>query len=148
MRFVRRLVPLALLGTLLVAGGVAYATIGDGGVINGCYDSGGNLKIVSAPPCPKGYTALSWNQQGPSGPAGAKGEKGERGPAGAVCEQKTLYGGTNGEVVLPPASFGPLASQMNPSQEESAGNATATCPGTLRNFSVTLSGSAGASSSS
>src|SRR5262245_2750514 len=85
MRFVRRVLPLALLGTLLAAGGAAYATIGDGGVINACYDSGGNLKLVSAPPCPKGYTALSWNQQGPSGPpgqAGAKGERGETGPSG------------------------------------------------------------------
>ena len=79
------LLSIAMAGALLVAGGVAYATIGDGGVIQGCYDSGGNLKVVAAPPCPKGYTALQWNEQGPSGPAGptgAKGDKGDTGPTG------------------------------------------------------------------
>jgi hypothetical protein len=52
----------ALAATAL-AGGIAWAAIpGDGGVIQGCYDSGGNLKVVSAPPCPKGYTPLAWNE--------------------------------------------------------------------------------------
>jgi hypothetical protein len=76
----------------LVAGTTtAYAAIAgpiDGsGVIHGCYDSGGNLKVVdaSAPGCPKGYTGLNWNQQGaagPAGPAGPKGDTGAQGPAG------------------------------------------------------------------
>ena len=73
------LLSIAMAGALLVAGGVAYATIGDGVVIQGCYDSGGNLKVVAAPPCPKGYTALQWNEQGPSGPAGPTGAKGDKG---------------------------------------------------------------------
>jgi len=60
----------------LLAGGVAWATIGSGGVIQGCYDSGGNLKVVNALPCPKGYTGLQWNQQGPAGKDGAPGVSG------------------------------------------------------------------------
>jgi hypothetical protein len=71
--FVRRstrvlAVAVALVG---VAAGVAYATgsiPGANGVIQGCYDSGGNLKVVASLPCPKGYTALQWSQQGPADP--------------------------------------------------------------------------------
>jgi hypothetical protein len=68
--------------TTIAAGGVAWAAIGDGGVIQGCYDSGGNVKVVAALPCPKGYTALSWNQKGDPGPKGDAGAKGDPGPAG------------------------------------------------------------------
>lgn len=57
-----------------LAGGVAWATIPDsGGVIQGCYNNGGNLKVVSELPCPKGYTSLPWNQQGPKGDPGTDG---------------------------------------------------------------------------
>jgi hypothetical protein len=52
---------------IMLAGGVAWAAIGDGGVIQGCYDSGGNVKVVAALPCPRGYTPFQWNQQGPPG---------------------------------------------------------------------------------
>ena len=59
-----------LVAVCLVVGVGAVATvvqasiggIGGGGVIQGCYDSGGNVKVVAALPCPKGYTALQWNQ--------------------------------------------------------------------------------------
>jgi hypothetical protein len=37
---------------------VAFGAVGDGGVIQACYDSGGNVKVVPALPCPKGYTTL------------------------------------------------------------------------------------------
>jgi hypothetical protein len=64
-------------------GSIAWAAIpGAGGVIQGCYDSGGNLKVVEALPCAKGYTALQWNQQGPQGLQGPKGDKGDLGPQG------------------------------------------------------------------
>jgi hypothetical protein len=75
----------ALSGTLLagaLAGGIAWASIGDGGVIQSCYDSGGNLKVIASLPCPKGYTAVSWNQKGDPGPKGDAGAKGDPGPAG------------------------------------------------------------------
>jgi len=68
-----------------VVAGVAYAAggiPGADGVIQGCYDAGGNLKVVASLPCPKGYTALSWNQAGPQGLKGDKGEPGATGQAG------------------------------------------------------------------
>jgi hypothetical protein len=67
-----------------IAGGLgSAANPGDGGLIQGCYDSGGNVKVVAALPCPKGYTALAWNEQGVKGEKGDKGDKGEAGVAGA-----------------------------------------------------------------
>jgi len=71
----------ALAATVL-AGGIAWSAIGDGGVIQGCYDAGGNLKVVSMLPCPKSYTPLQWNQQGMKGDKGDKGETGQQGPQG------------------------------------------------------------------
>jgi hypothetical protein len=57
-----------------LAGGVAWAAIPDSdGVIQGCYNSGGNLKVVSELPCPKGWTSLPWNQEGPKGDPGTNG---------------------------------------------------------------------------
>lgn len=51
---------------LAVVGGVAWAAIpGPGGVIQGCYDGGGNLKVVEQLPCPKGSKPIAWNQTGP-----------------------------------------------------------------------------------
>src|SRR5262245_575265 len=68
---------------IMLAGGVAWAAIGDGGVIQGCYDSGGNVKVVSALPCPKGYTPFQWNQQGLKGDPGPQGPPGTNGQNGA-----------------------------------------------------------------
>ena len=57
-----------------LAGGVAWAAIPDSsGVIKGCYSSGGNLKVVSELPCPKGFTSLPWNQEGAKGDRGTDG---------------------------------------------------------------------------
>ena len=68
----------------VVGVGYAFGAIpGTGGVIQGCYDSGGNLKVVNALPCPKGSTALSWNQTGPTGPPGETGATGASGATGA-----------------------------------------------------------------
>jgi hypothetical protein len=51
----------ALVGAVIavvVAGGVAWATIPPmpGGVIQGCYDAGGNVKVVEALPRPARHT--------------------------------------------------------------------------------------------
>jgi len=75
----------ALLAVIAIAatGSIGWAAIpGAGGVIQGCYDSGGNLKVVQALPCPKGFTALQWNQQGVQGLPGPKGDKGDPGAVG------------------------------------------------------------------
>src|SRR5690348_5482240 len=71
-----------------VAASVAWAASpGDGGVILGCYDSGGNVKVVAALPCPKGYTALQWNVQGVKGDQGIQGIQGEKGDKGDKGDQ-------------------------------------------------------------
>ena len=76
----------AVVATAL-AGSVALAAIpGPGGVIQGCYDSGGNLKVVEALSCPKNYTALRWNQQGIQGLPGADGEDGTDGTSPTVVQ--------------------------------------------------------------
>src|SRR5262245_47054936 len=67
-----------------LAGGVAWAAIPDsGGVIQGCYNNGGNLKVVPELPCPKGWTSLPWNQEG------AKGEPGTDGVSPTVTQLTT-----------------------------------------------------------
>jgi Collagen triple helix repeat (20 copies) len=77
----------AAVAALLVAAGVAYATIPDGsGVIHGCYArSGGSLRVIDngVTNCRSGETALQWNVQGPPGPQGQQGTTGPQGPAGA-----------------------------------------------------------------
>jgi hypothetical protein len=87
------------LGTLIalaaVAAGVALATgvtlpfSGDGNTINGCYSSGGALKLetTSAPTCPSGYVPIHWNVTGPQGPVGPQGIQGARGLTGATGAQ-------------------------------------------------------------
>ncbi len=87
-------------GVVLVLGGGGVAawassagTIpGPDGVIHGCYLSGkSQLKplslVESSTPCPKGFTAIDFNQTGPTGPTGATGATGltgATGPTGAT----------------------------------------------------------------
>jgi hypothetical protein len=77
----------------LVAGGTAAGAAIAGpadsnGVIHGCYDAPnktGSSQLVlqdTSTNCPKGTTAITWNQQGPQGPAGATGPAGPTGPQG------------------------------------------------------------------
>ena len=83
-------VSLALAGMLLACG-VAYATIPDGnGTIHGCYaKSGGALRVidVSVTNCKSTETSLAWNVQGPPGPQGQKGPQGQQGPEGVQGPQ-------------------------------------------------------------
>lgn len=74
--------------SVFVVAGIAFAAIpGPGGVIQGCYNRGGTLKVVISSPCPNGYTALSWNQQGATGATGASGAAGATGATGATGPQ-------------------------------------------------------------
>ena len=82
-------VALAIAAALLVAGGIAYATIPDSsGVIHACYkvdpkgnlDSNATLRVIdpsAAKPdsaaCKNNEQALDWNQQGVQGPPGPTG---------------------------------------------------------------------------
>ena len=97
---------------LAAGGGAAYAasaSIPDSsGVIHGCFKptSNGSLSplgvIDTALPggmCPKGQTALSWNQTGPQGPAGPVGPTGatglDRRPSGPAGPSTAGPGGLN-----------------------------------------------------
>src|SRR6202050_4927690 len=95
MRIKRRYVIPAVVTALLAGGATAaFATViaspVSSGVIYGCYTNAavnGSHAIVvqdAGTTCPKGTTAISWNQTGPTGPAGAKGATGAAGPAGAT----------------------------------------------------------------
>lgn len=83
------LVALATVGVLLVAGGIAYATIPDSsGAIHACYkvdpkgnlDGNATLRVIDpsatkpdSAACKKDEQALDWNQQGVQGPPGPTG---------------------------------------------------------------------------
>jgi hypothetical protein len=98
----------AIAALVVALGGVAYATIPDSkGVIHGCYDSGGNLKVIdtsTVQSCPaKGYKSLDWNRTGPQGPAGSKGDTGPTGPAGAPGVSAAYSTGDGAAVTVPRA---------------------------------------------
>ena len=74
-------VALAIVGTLLVAGGIAYATIPDaGGVIHACYQKNqGTLRVIDtdkAQTCASSESPLNWSQTGPQGQQGPPGPTG------------------------------------------------------------------------
>jgi len=81
-RFTRTPLRAAAVTALLLAAvagttSIALASIPDShGVIHGCYQTKGtahNLKVINnkvTARCPRGYSALNWNQAGPKGPAG------------------------------------------------------------------------------
>jgi Collagen triple helix repeat (20 copies) len=80
-----------LAAVLVAGGGTALATATgpvSGGVITGCYTNaevnGSHAFVLqdSGTACPKGTSAVSWNEQGAAGPAGAAGPQGPAGPAG------------------------------------------------------------------
>ena len=88
-------------GAALVCAAVAYAAIPDSsGVIHGCYDKKGALRVVDpgTGACVKGENALDWSQQGPAGPqgppgsTGATGAQGPQGPTGAQGPAGAAHG--------------------------------------------------------
>lgn len=72
---------------MAAAGTIAYATIPNANVINGCYiKSSGALRVIdpSLSKCNPAETAISWNEVGPGGPVGATGPQGPQGATGAT----------------------------------------------------------------
>jgi hypothetical protein len=79
-------VAVAIAGALLLAGGIAYATIPDSnGVIHACYKSSqGTLRLIDpgkSQACLDSETAVNWSQTGPQGIQGPKGDTGPTGPS-------------------------------------------------------------------
>ena len=74
----------AALGLLALGAGIGWAAVPDSaGVIHGCRNANGGLRIIDTDAggaCGAGEIALNWSQSGPAGPAGAAGPQG---PAGA-----------------------------------------------------------------
>ena len=89
------LVALALTGAGVAGAAIASSGPVSSGVISGCYTNqalnGSHVFVLqdAGTACPKGTTAISWNQTGPAGaagpagPAGAIGAAGPAGPPGA-----------------------------------------------------------------
>jgi hypothetical protein len=72
-------------GVALAAGvSITLPFSGDGNTINGCYSSGGALKLltVGSPACPSGYVPIHWSVIGPKGDKGDPGTNGTPGAAG------------------------------------------------------------------
>jgi hypothetical protein len=106
-----------LAGALVLAGGAAFGAVSSipdsAGVIHGCYDSGGNVKVIDTSvttTCPKGYSALNWNQTGPAGQQGPKGISGssivtsQGAPSGSCTTGDTDIDLADGEVYTCTAS--------------------------------------------
>src|SRR5579859_181475 len=103
-------VPVAVAG-VLVAGGIAFATIPDTGsnLFHGCVNRAtGTLRVIDPAKnqqcLTNGWLAenpITWNQTGPQGPAGttgAAGLKGDTGPQGAAGAPGPVgVGGTKGD---------------------------------------------------
>jgi hypothetical protein len=68
-------------------GGIALAANSAPATIAACYRTGSSPavleRIAGSASCPRGYTKVTWNQQGPQGPRGATGAQGPRGATGA-----------------------------------------------------------------
>jgi len=73
---------------VVVAAGIAQltqASVGSGGVIQGCYKTqNGQLRVIDpdTQACLPSETLISWNQTGPVGPQGPQGIQGPVGPRG------------------------------------------------------------------
>lgn len=82
----------ASIALIVALGGSAYAAaggrVGSDGAIHGCVDRQGRLALVKpGRRCPRGRSALTWNQAGRSGSVGASGThgaQGDRGPQGST----------------------------------------------------------------
>jgi hypothetical protein len=82
----RSLLIVAAIAALGIAAGVAYAAIPDSaGVIRGCYDKNGGLRVIdpsTGSACKNSETALDWSQTGPQGMPGQDGTNGTNGTNG------------------------------------------------------------------
>lgn len=87
------LIIVAVIGT---GAGIALASIPDAsGVIHGCRDNrSGAISVIDSATksCPKGTSAINWNQTGPQGLAGATGAPGPQGPPGTVASLDAING--------------------------------------------------------
>ena len=83
-----RLAVLAAAVLLAAASGIAYAAIpGSDGVIHGCINASGQVRVIdpgAGGSCSTGESALNWNVTGGKGPSGLQGPPGPTGASGAA----------------------------------------------------------------
>ena len=126
---------------LVVGGTAAGAAIASGpvdssGVVHGCYTTnaikGSHFFVIqdAGTSCPRGTTAIMWNQQGPQGPQGSPGPQGPQGAAGPQGPAGTSgWSGqvqytttTDGEIVsaeiLSQAGPSALSAKVDPDNDE------------------------------
>jgi Collagen triple helix repeat (20 copies) len=83
-------VALVALGGTALAANAGGSPVSSTGVITGCYsmpNGNGTSQLTlqnGGTSCPKGMSAISWNQTGPQGPAGPTGPTGATGATGAT----------------------------------------------------------------
>jgi hypothetical protein len=107
----RRLTLIGLfVGVGVAVGGIAYAAIPDSsGLIHGCYQKNGNLRVIDSTGkgCTTSEKPLSWSQTGLTGTTGAAGTTGPTGATGATGATGIV---SNSEVVVevqvPPSGNG------------------------------------------
>ena len=98
----KRIAATVVIAGLLLAAGVAEATIPDsGGTIHACYkSSNGDLRLIdpsAGGSCNSNEKGLNWTQsapqgaQGDQGPPGVQGSTGPQGPAGLTVNPKTAF---------------------------------------------------------
>jgi hypothetical protein len=99
----------AVVAAAVLAGGAPYGAVSSipdsAGVIHGCYDSGGNVKVIDTSvttTCPKGYTSLNWNQQGPRGLQGNTVLNGTGVPSASAGNAGEFYIDTSADVLYGP----------------------------------------------
>ena len=136
---------------LVAGGGTALAAISgpidSSGVIHGCWTNaainGTHVFVLqdAGTSCPKGTTAISWNQTGPAGPAGPPGPAGSAGPSGPAG----LTGGTGPAGPSGPAGSagpsGPAGSAGSPGAGVTA--ASGAPPSACPYGGITVTGSSG-----
>lgn len=77
------LVTTAAATVAVLTGGLAFAQVGQGGVIKACVsDTSGAVRIIDGGGCKPNETSLAWNIQGPKGDPGPEGLAGAPGPVG------------------------------------------------------------------
>jgi hypothetical protein len=89
-----RTIGLVVVGVLGVSGGIAWASIPDGGgVIHACYKGGnGDLRVIDPSlggACKASESPLSWSQTGPAGAPGTPGTPGAPGATNVVIRTFT-----------------------------------------------------------
>jgi hypothetical protein len=104
----RRIIFTMAAALALVAGGtaagaaIASGPVDSSGIVHGCYTTnaikGSHFFVLqdAGTSCPRGTTAIMWNQQGPQGPQGPPGPQGPQGVAGPQGPVRTS--GWSGQV--------------------------------------------------